>query len=92
VAQRPFAAARDHVLLPFADKLPEADADLAPRLTAEVLGEIVGSIPDEWLAAEPGFGGPEAVRSAYLSYLNSRLREPRVWAHALEEVRREALA
>jgi hypothetical protein len=92
VAQRPFAAARDHVLLPFADGIQEADADLAPRLTAEVLGEVVGSIPDEWLASEPGFGDPDAVRSAYLSYLDSRLREPRVWAHALEEVGREARA
>ena len=53
---------------------------------------IVGSIPDEWLAAEPGFDGPEEVRAAYVSYLASRLREPRVWAHALEEVRREWLA
>ena len=92
VAGRPFAAARDHVLLPFADGIPEADAGLAPRLTAEVLGEILGSIPDEWLASEPGFGDPHAVRSAYLSYLDARLREPRVWAHALEEVRREILA
>jgi len=92
VARRPFAAARDHVLLPFADSLPQADADLAPHLTADVLGKIVGSIPDEWLAAVAGFGDAEGVRSAYVSYLASRLREPRVWAHALEEVRREALA
>ena len=92
VAQRPFAAARDHVLLPFADGVSEADAVLAPRLTAEVLEEIVGSIPDEWLAAEPGFGNPAAVRSAYLTYLSSRLREPRVWARALEEAGREWLA
>jgi hypothetical protein len=92
VAQRPYAAARDHVLLPFADGIAEADADLAPRLTAGVIGEIVAAIPDEWLAAEPGFAGPEEVRSAYVTYLTSRLREPRVWAHALEEVRREALA
>lgn len=92
VSQRPFAAARDHVLLPFAARLPEADADLAPRLTAETLGGIVASVPDQWLASEAGFEGPDAVRAAYISYLTSRLREPRVWAHALEEVRREALA
>jgi hypothetical protein len=92
VAQRPFAAARDHVLLPLADSIPEADADVAPHLTAEVLERIVAEIPDEWLAAEPGFGDAEEVRTAYVSYLTSRLREPRVWAHALEEVRREVLA
>ena len=92
VARRPFAAARDHVLLPFADGIPEADADFAPRLTPEILGDIIASIPDEWIEAEPGFDGPDEVRAAYVSYLASRLREPRVWAHALEEVRREALA
>ena len=91
VAQRPFAAARDHVLLPLADSTPEADAGLSPSLTTEVLGGIVAKIPDEWLAAEPGFDSPEGVRDAYVSYLTSRLREPRVWAHALEEVRREWL-
>ena len=49
-------------------------------------------IPDEWLAAEAGFDTPDDVRAAYVSYLASRLREPRVWARALEEVRREVFA
>ena len=92
VSQRPFAAARDHVLLPFASTLTEADAAFAPRLTKAVLDRIVALIPDEWLTAEAGFEGPDAVRSAYVSYLTSRLREPRIWAHALEEARRKTLA
>jgi hypothetical protein len=92
VAQRPFAAARDHVLLPLADAIPEADAGLSPVLTPEVLREIVALVPEEWLAAETGFGTPDEVRGAYVSYLASRLREPRVWSRALQEVRREALA
>ncbi len=92
MGQRPFAAARDHVLLPLASALPEADAALAPRLTVGVLDGITALIPDGWLAAETGFVGPQAVRQAYVAYLSSRLREPRVWARALGEVRREALA
>ncbi len=92
VSQRPYAAARDHVLLPFAGAISGADAELAPRLTPDVLQEIVNGIPDEWLTAEAGFGTSGDVRSAYVSYLASRLREPRVWARALEEVRREVLA
>jgi hypothetical protein len=87
-SQRPFAAARDHVLLPFADSIPEADAALAPRLTPEVLRAVVDLIPDEWLANEPGFGSTEEVRSAYVAYLSARLREPRTWVGALEEVAR----
>ena len=92
IARRPYPAARDHVLLPFADGIPAADASLAPLLTPESLREIVAPIPDGWLAPEAGFETAEAVREAYVSYLSSRLGEPRVWARALEEVRRESLA
>ena len=84
-SQRPFAAARDHVLLPFADSIPKADAALAPLLTPEVLHAIVDLIPAEWLADEPGFAGAEEVRSTYVVYLSTRLREPRAWVSALEE-------
>jgi hypothetical protein len=84
-SQRPFAAARDHVLLPFAGSIPEADAALAPRLTPEVLHSVVDLIPAEWLAEEPGFESVEEVRSAYVAYLSARLREPRGWVSALEE-------
>lgn len=91
MSRRGFAAARDHVLLPFAAAIEEADADLAPILTPEKLHGVLDLVPDEWLAGEPGFGGAEGVRDAYVSYLVSRLCEPRVWARALGEVRREAL-
>lgn len=82
-AQRPFAVARDHVLLPFAGAVAEADAALAPRLTPKDLRAVLDLVPDEWLAQERGFETAEEVRAAYLAYLGTRLREPRVWARAL---------
>lgn len=84
VAQRPFAGIRDHVLLPFAAETSEADAALAPLLAPEALRGVLALVPDEWLSDEPGFGSAEEVRAAYLGYLTTRLREPRVWAHSLE--------
>ncbi len=84
---RPYAAARGHVLLPFAAKIPEADATLATRLTPEALRAAVALVPDEWLQGEPGFGGAEEVRSAYVEYLWARLEEPRTWARDLEGTR-----
>ena len=84
-SRRPFAAVRDHVLLPFAESISEAEAALAPRLAPEVLRSIVDMIPEEWLADESGFGSVEQVRSAYVTYLSARLREPRAWVSALEE-------
>jgi hypothetical protein len=86
-SRRPYAAARDHVLLPFASSVPDADAALAPQLTTEVLREIVDLIPAEWLDDEPGFADAEKVRAAYVTYLSARLREPRDWVGALEVAR-----
>lgn len=84
-SRRPFAAIGNHVLLPFARSIPEADAALASRLTLDVLHAVIDLIPAEWLADEPGFASADEVRSAYVAYLSTRLREPRAWVSALEE-------
>ena len=86
-SERPYVAARDHVLLPFADKIQEADEALVPLLTSGVLREILDFIPDAWIEDETGFEGAEEVRSAYFTYLSARLREPRLFVRDLEEVR-----
>src|ERR671913_142682 len=90
-AQRPYAAARDHVLLPLSGSAALADAVLPSLLTREALREVVMLIPDEWLRDEPGFESPQEVRSAYVDYLSARLAEPRAWAQALEEAREQAV-
>jgi hypothetical protein len=87
----PFAAARDHVLLPFAETISEADAALAPRLTDEVLREVVDLVPEEWLRDEPGFADTAAVRAAYVEFLTGRLERPRGWVRALKEARGQAV-
>jgi hypothetical protein len=81
-ARRPFAAIRDHVLLPFAGSIEEADARLAPRLGPDVLEQVLAPVPNDWLA-------PWA-RSQYLSYLCRRLEPPRGFAGEAEEARRAA--
>ncbi len=89
-SKRPFAA-RDHVLLPFAGAILEADAALAPRLAEKVLREIVDLVPEEWLQGEYGFADTAAIRAAYVEFLSSRLEEPRGWVQALEEGRGQAV-
>jgi hypothetical protein len=76
-ARAPFPAIRDHVLLPCADALAAVDASLAARLTEPVLRAIVDLVPDEWLAADPGWAAPAQRREAYLAYLLARLAAPR---------------
>jgi hypothetical protein len=81
-AERPFAAIRDHVLLPAAGSILEADARLAGRLDAAGLEAIVAAIPDAWLGEEP-----DAGRRAQVEYLRRRLAPPRAFAEEAERVR-----
>ena len=90
-AQRPYAVARNHVLLPFSGPVSQTDAALAPLLTQEALCRAVKLVPDEWLRDEPGFESPQEVRSAYVDYLSARLAEPRAWARALEKAREQVV-
>jgi len=90
-SKRPFVAARDHVLLPFAGAIAETDAALASGLPQEVLNEIVDLVPEEWLRDEPGFVDTATLRAAYVEFLSRRLEEPRGWVGALEEAHEQAV-
>lgn len=85
-ARSPFAAIRNHVLLPFAtaEALRAADAALAPQITEAVLAEILAEVPDAWLAGE---ATPDAVRRGYLDHLTARLAPPRDFAEEAARAR-----
>ncbi|MGP4001258.1 HipA family kinase [Streptomyces sp. 8N706] len=70
-AGKPYDAS-DHVLASFGPDLAAATADLAPRVTEELLAEAAADVPDEWLADEPGFDTPDALRRAYVETLAER--------------------
>lgn len=77
--------AKDHVMLPAAGSLVEADAVLRPQVTPEVLAEVLALVPDEWLDQE--LGSPDQVRDAYTAYFTARLADAPDWVAALEETR-----
>ncbi|MEU4212919.1 HipA family kinase [Streptomyces sp. NPDC026206] len=64
--------ASDHVLASFGPDVAAAAAELAPRVTAELLAEVTADVPDEWLVDEPGFDSPDALRRAYTEVLLER--------------------
>ncbi|MFE1832919.1 HipA family kinase [Streptomyces sviceus] len=70
-AARPYDAS-DHVLKPFAPDLAAAAAELAPRVTEDLLAEVTAEIPDAWLAEEPGFESPDELRRTYARPLLAR--------------------
>jgi HipA-like protein len=86
-ARRPFPQVRDHVLLPFAGPIAEADARLAPQVDRDLLGELAAAIPDDWLPPEPGLPDPDAHRRAYVDYLATRLESPRAFVEEADRAR-----
>ncbi|MER6573824.1 hypothetical protein ABT288_48795, partial [Streptomyces sp. NPDC001093] len=68
---RPYDAS-DHALARFAPDVAAAAADLAPRVTADLLAEVTAEIPDAWLTDEPGFDTPDDLRRAYAGPLLAR--------------------
>ena len=72
-AGKPFALVRDHVLLRWASRIAEVDADMAARLPAAVIADIVAQVPDDWLQGPDAFADPATQRAAYVDYLCRRL-------------------
>jgi hypothetical protein len=71
-ALSPFSLIKDHVLLPYADKLEETDVEIKKIITPEVIRKVVDMIPDEWAAtAEEGLSAND-VREVYYQFLIRR--------------------
>jgi hypothetical protein len=84
---RAFPAIRDHVLIGFASRMEEADAEMTRRLTAQAIEDVVALVPDDWLESTPAFATLEDQRRAYLRYFTARLEAPRAF---VEEALRAA--
>ena len=74
-AERPFAGIADHVLLPAAAPILEADERLAARLTPEAVRAAVDAVPAGWADSE-----------RYIEYVTRRLSAPRAFAEEAERV------
>ena len=83
-ARSPFAAIRQHALLPFASSIADADAALAPLVTEAALRAIAADVPDEFLTAE---ATPAATRDGYVAHLLARMTAPRAFAEEAERAR-----
>jgi hypothetical protein len=86
-SRAPFPKIREHVLLPSASALEEADARLAPLPTEGLIRELLSFVPELWLAAESRFASPGEHRDAYAQYLLSRLQPPRDFVREAADAR-----
>jgi len=90
-SRSPFAPIKQHVLLPVASELAEADTLLKARLTPAVIEDIIGMIPDSWLDDDLLFADPVAHRAAYISYLLDRLAASHIFVEEALYARAELL-
>jgi len=92
-ARRPHAdRLADHVLLPLASSIADADARLAPLVSAGLVHDLVEAVPDDWLAPDPVIGDADAQRRAYVAYLGRRLEAPRPFVEDADRLRAGAAA
>lgn len=70
---------RHHALGRYGPDVRAADAELAPKVTGELLRSVAAEVPDDWLAGDPRFATPDEVRDAYVAYLHARVRSSQSW-------------
>ncbi|MGO4913681.1 HipA family kinase [Leeuwenhoekiella sp. W20_SRS_FM14] len=87
-AQTPFGLIKDHVLLPQASALEEANTKLKALISAEVLQNIVNLIPQEWLEWEGYDENAEEIRAIYFEFLSTRLAQSEVFTKTAQDARK----
>ncbi|MFI9048397.1 HipA family kinase [Streptomyces sp. NPDC053427] len=70
---------RHHALGTRLPDMAAADAEFAPRITTELLHEVVSAVPDAWLTDEPQFTTATEARDAYVAHLTARARNSTHW-------------
>ena len=96
-ARTPFPLIANHVLLARAGDVEAADAELAPRLGAAVIRDVLRQVPDALLvdpvSGAADFATADEARERYVRYLLTRLEGPRAFvaeaAAARDRVRHE---
>lgn len=86
-AVKPFVQVKDHVLLPWASRIEEADAMLRPLLTNTVIANIIALIPSEWLQPQGEEAGEAEKRQVYTDFIMNRLASSAVFVNAANDAR-----
>ena len=84
----PFVQIKDHVLLPFADRLEEVDIEFRQILTSDKIREIVNAIPDDWLNWTEGTETPQDLRDIYIRFLEERMKHSETFVNEAQNARK----
>jgi hypothetical protein len=87
-ALTPFSQIKDHVLLPYASRLEEADAEFKQILTEGKLREIVDTLPDDWLTWTEAGETTQDLREVYFQFLKERIRHSELFVKEAQNARK----
>ncbi|MBC7924956.1 MAG: aminotransferase class I and II [Bryobacteraceae bacterium] len=88
-AEIPFSGIRKHVLLPWASEIASVAGQLRRMLTPDLLMQILGQVPDDWLTPEEGITTPDEKRAAYHAYFIRRLAAAHIFTEEAVRARAE---
>ena len=77
----PFPYIKNHVFLPYATRLEEADKLMRQAITPRTLSKIVDMIPEDWLEEEDSEISASERREVYRQFLNERLKNSSVFVN-----------
>jgi hypothetical protein len=75
----PFAAIRDHVLLPIATHIEAVDTQLSARLSPDTIATVLDMVPEAWWPLGRRWQEPAHARAALHDYLVRRVAAPRAF-------------
>ena len=77
----PFPYIKNHVFLPYATRLEEADKLMRQAITPRTLSKIVDMIPEDWLKEEDSDISAAERREVYRQFLNERLKNSSIFVN-----------
>lgn len=84
---KPFAQIKDHVLLPYATQLAEADAFFKNVFTEETITRLTNALPDDWLRWPEATETPAQIRAFYKRFLTERVAHSSTFLNAADHAR-----
>lgn len=84
---RSFPLIKDHVLLAQATQIPAAEKSIELTLLPSTITAIINSIPEEWLINEGDTMAPSEIRTAYQTFLITKLAMLDVLAKEAQDAR-----
>lgn len=86
-ALSPFTQVKDHVLLPWASQLDEADEVCRSLLSPGKIREVVDLVPDDWLMWPDSELTCQEIREVYIQFLTDRVAHSRIFVKEAQDAR-----